>query len=144
MSRISSGPPKAGAPAHPNKFAFRHNPSSRLTLHITSLPISGLLCPSCVAVIEWKKRFRKYKPLTVAKRCTACTEKGSVKEAYHVVCHRCAVEKGKCAKCLDARSLDPAKITNLASTADASDMDAARECADDLYASGSDEADDDQ
>jgi uncharacterized protein DUF2039 len=107
--KVSTGVPKHGAPAHPNKHAFHHNPSSTLTAHILALPISFLLCPTCTEVIEWRKRFRKYKPLTVPKRCTGCGAKGGVKEAYHVVCRACARNDNKCAKCLESRTLDQCK-----------------------------------
>lgn len=98
MTKVSSGKPKKGPPAHQNSYAFHHNKSSKLTRHITSLPIR-FLCPACVAVIEWRKRYRKYKPLTVVKKCTACGEK-KVKDAYHVICGDCVRVTGKCAKCL--------------------------------------------
>lgn len=64
---VSSGKPKSGAPAYANRTAFRHNPSSKLTKKILAMPINGL-CPSCEEQIEWRKRFRKYKPLTVPKK----------------------------------------------------------------------------
>ena len=66
-SKVSSGKPKSGAPAYANRTAFRHNPSSKLTKKILAMPINGL-CPACEEQIEWRKRFRKYKPLTVAKK----------------------------------------------------------------------------
>ena len=51
-------------------------------------------------MIEWRKRYRKYKPLTVVKKCTACGEK-RIKDAYHVICNQCAQKNGgQCAKCL--------------------------------------------
>lgn len=98
MTKVSSGKPKKGPPAHQNSYAFHHNKSSKLTKHITSLPIR-FLCPACVAVIEWRKKYRKYKPLTVVKRCTACGEK-KIKDAYHVICGECVGKMGKCGKCL--------------------------------------------
>lgn len=99
MTKVSSGKPKRGPPKHANTYAFHHNPSSRLTAHILSLPINDL-CPPCVAVIEWRKKYRKYKPLTVMKKCTACGEK-RIKEAYHVICAQCCRKgEGQCAKCL--------------------------------------------
>lgn len=52
-----------------------------------------------MAVIEWRKRYRKYKPLTVVKKCTACGEK-RIKDAYHVICGECVKKTTKCAKCL--------------------------------------------
>lgn len=98
MTKVSSGKPKKGPPAHQNTYAFHHNKSSKLTKHITSLPIR-FLCPACVAVIEWRKKYRKYKPLTVVKKCTACGEK-KIKDAYHVICGDCVRASSKCGKCL--------------------------------------------
>lgn len=98
MTKVSSGKPKKGPPAHANSYAFHHNKSSKLTKHIGSLPIRHL-CPACVAVIEWRKKYRKYKPLTVVKRCTGCGEK-KVKDAYHVICGDCVRKVSKCGKCL--------------------------------------------
>lgn len=101
MTKVSSGKPKKGPPAYANSYAFHHNKSSKLTKHIGSLPIR-FLCPGCVAVIEWRKKYRKYKPLTVVKRCTGCGEK-KVKDAYHVICGECVGKLGKCGKCLVPR-----------------------------------------
>ena len=98
MTKVSSGKPKKGPPAYQNSYAFHHNKSSKLTKHITSLPIR-FLCPACVAVIEWRKKYRKYKPLTVVKKCTACGEK-KIKDAYHVICGDCVRATSKCGKCL--------------------------------------------
>lgn len=50
-------------------------------------------------MIEWRKRYRKYKPLTVVKKCTACGEK-KIKDAYHVICGDCVKKTSKCGKCL--------------------------------------------
>ncbi len=103
MTKVSSGKPKRGPPKYANSYAFHHNPASKLTAHILSLPINDL-CPSCVGVIEWRKRYRKYKPLTVVKKCTACGEK-KIKEAYHVICSQCCRKgTGQCAKCLLPRA----------------------------------------
>ncbi|RQM19561.1 hypothetical protein B5M09_003396 [Aphanomyces astaci] len=54
---------KKGAPKYQNSFAFTHNPKSKKTDHILGLPIHGL-CPHCHAQIVWRKKYRKYKPLT--------------------------------------------------------------------------------
>lgn len=104
---MSSGPPKSGPPAHQNKFAFQHNRASRLTHKILSSPINNL-CPTCTRVIQWRKQFRKYKPLSVPKRCCRCDGK-AVKDAYHVICNGCAGKGNVCAKCLESRELDAGK-----------------------------------
>lgn len=51
------------APKHQNGFAFKHNPKSKKTNYILSLPNEGL-CQRCHDQIEWRKSYRKYKPLT--------------------------------------------------------------------------------
>ncbi|KAJ2846667.1 hypothetical protein IWW36_004239 [Coemansia brasiliensis] len=88
---------KKGAPKYQNKFAYSHNKGSKKTQKILSLPIDGL-CRRCTDQIEWRKQYRKYKPLTVPKKCVGCQLK-KVKKAYHVLCDDCAASKGVCAKC---------------------------------------------
>jgi len=95
---MSLSGPKKGPPKYQNKFAFRHNPKSRKTAKILSLPNEGL-CIKCHDIIEWKKKYRKYKSLTAAKKCTSCEQK-TVSRAYHVICEKCAREQTICAKCL--------------------------------------------
>jgi hypothetical protein len=53
-----SGQPYSRAPAHQNKVAFRHNPKSRKTALIASIPASVGCCRHCVDVIEWKRNYR--------------------------------------------------------------------------------------
>ena len=55
-------PPKGKKPAHQNKVAFHHNKGSKKTARILSLPNQGL-CGRCHEKIEWRKKYRKYKPL---------------------------------------------------------------------------------
>jgi hypothetical protein len=49
-------------------------------------------------LIEWKKQYRKYKPLAQPRKCNICQQK-TVVLAYHVVCDPCAIERKICAKC---------------------------------------------
>ncbi|ELR21715.1 uncharacterized protein ACA1_384380 [Acanthamoeba castellanii str. Neff] len=81
---------RRGNPAKGNipSVAFKHNKNSKKTINILALPNEGL-CPRCHDIIEWKKKYRKYKPLTTPKRCTKCQEK-TVKRAYHTICDGCA------------------------------------------------------
>lgn len=92
---ISTGGPKQGQKFQ-NLTSFRHNKNSRLTKKIEKLPIQNL-CGKCHAQMEWRKRYRKYKPLTIPKRCITCLAK-TVRDAYHVVCDECT--STNCAKCL--------------------------------------------
>lgn len=158
--KVSSGKPKRGPPAHANSYAFHHNPSSKLTAHIMSLPINGL-CPSCQAVIEWRKKYRKYKPLTVVKKCTACGEK-RIKDAYHVICNQCSQKNGnQCAKCLlppaqwkmeseveidsEGRAVGSSSLVSVKESAsvDGSDESGSEEEEEEKYESGSDFSDSD-
>ncbi|KAI8138306.1 hypothetical protein BJV82DRAFT_631803 [Fennellomyces sp. T-0311] len=92
--------------AHKNTTAWKPNKNSKKTREINALPVYGL-CQRCTDVILWRKKYRKYKPLTAVKRCTCCQEK-AIKEAYHVLCNKCAREKKVCAKCLESKEI----ITN--------------------------------
>ncbi|KAL9651703.1 hypothetical protein ABK040_009318 [Willaertia magna] len=87
-------------PRHQNTTAFKHNKGSKKTQQIASTPNVGL-CKRCHDVIEWKKQYRKYKPLTQPRRCNYCNQK-TVTLAYHVICDPCAKQKKVCAKCNQA------------------------------------------
>lgn len=102
MTKVSSGKAKSGPPAHANRFAFTHNRCSKLTKKILAMPIDGV-CDRCRAIIEWRKTYRKYKPLTVPKKCVQC-ERKAVLEAYHIICKSCSTDKKICAKCLESFS----------------------------------------
>ncbi|KAJ2760206.1 hypothetical protein IWQ56_005544 [Coemansia nantahalensis] len=90
---------RKGAQKYQNTFAYKHNPKSKKTQTILALPVDGL-CRRCTDQINWRKQYRKYKPLTVAKKCVSCELK-KVKKAYHVLCDDCAGAKGVCAKCAE-------------------------------------------
>ncbi|KAF8975285.1 hypothetical protein BGZ46_009277 [Entomortierella lignicola] len=108
--KVSSrkGNNKKGAQAHKNAYAFHANKSSKITKKIAAMPVGGL-CEKCVEVIMWRKKFKKYKPLTTMKKCVNCEQK-AIKEAYHVICNKCAGEKNVCAKCLESREIVPTNI----------------------------------
>lgn len=53
---------KKAAPKHKNSFAFKHNPNSKKTKVILAINHAGL-CAHCNEIIEWRKKYRKYKPL---------------------------------------------------------------------------------
>jgi len=80
---------KGRKPAHQNSFAFRHNPKSKLTEKILASPNVGL-CRRCREKIEWRKQYRKYKPLTQPAKCNICQNR-NVMTAYHTICGGCAV-----------------------------------------------------
>ncbi|CAM9621239.1 unnamed protein product, partial [Chrysoparadoxa australica] len=94
-------------PAHQNTFAFRHNPNSKKTKAIAAMPIRGL-CKKCHEKIEWKKKYRKYKPLTKPGVCQECRQK-SVTAAYHVLCKPCAQSLRVCSWCKQRKSIVPSE-----------------------------------
>lgn len=84
---------------HQNRTAFKNNlhDTSKKTKFLNSLEVTGV-CQRCKDVIEWKIKYKKYKPLTVPAKCVACSQK-TIKYAYHIICTKCATEKKVCAKC---------------------------------------------
>jgi hypothetical protein len=103
------------APKYQNKFAFQHNPHSRKTEKIASIPASAGCCYRCIQIIEWKKKYRKYKALTKPRKCTGCSLP-KIKLAYHVLCGECAAKRGGvCPKCLKTREESDKETALLAS-----------------------------
>eukprot|EP01129_Flabellula_baltica_P013695 TRINITY_DN6413_c0_g1_i1.p1 TRINITY_DN6413_c0_g1~~TRINITY_DN6413_c0_g1_i1.p1 ORF type:complete len:229 (+),score=64.21 TRINITY_DN6413_c0_g1_i1:33-719(+) len=86
-----------------NRTAFRHNKNSKKTKKILESPNEGL-CKRCVEIIEWRKKYRKYKPRTTPGKCVECHIK-RVKRAYHVVCEVCAPKLKICAKCRESTEI---------------------------------------
>lgn len=84
---------KGHAPAHQNKFAFSHNPKSKLTEKILTSP-NIHVCQRCYDKIEWRKQYRKYKPRTQPGTCNGC-QKRNVRSAYHTICTNCTTESAK-------------------------------------------------
>ncbi|KAK3096532.1 hypothetical protein FSP39_001090 [Pinctada imbricata] len=90
---------KQGPPKHQNKFAFKfdlHDATPKTKL-IKTVELNGL-CQRCKEVIDWKIKYKKYKPLTVPKKCTKCSLK-AIKQAYYTMCVPCATANHVCAKC---------------------------------------------
>jgi hypothetical protein len=96
-----AGPAKA--PRHQNTFAFRHNANSVKSIRIAALPNTNC-CIRCTEIIEWRKKYRKYKPIKDLRKCYSCNQK-AVKFAYHVLCCSCCKQQSKCAKCTQLLSV---------------------------------------
>ncbi len=98
--------------------AIAYNPArhgqSRQVKQAASVSLGGL-CGRCTEKIAWRKKYDKYKPLTVPKKwwesfilnstlsryiCSTLCEQKTVKQAYHQLCQPCAEMKGVCAKCV--------------------------------------------
>lgn len=92
-------------PAYQNTFAFKHNKGSKKTAHILGIAHRGL-CQRCHEQIEWRKKYRKYKPLKQPRKCNGCDSR-AIKRAYHTLCDSCAGARGVCAKCGRQPQRDP-------------------------------------
>jgi len=79
--------------------------SSDKTKALNALDIRGC-CPRCKEVIQWKIKYKKYKPLTVYKKCVSCAQK-NVKRAYYIYCDECIKRLKKCGKCGQADDHEP-------------------------------------
>lgn len=93
------GAPKKKAPKHQNNYTFQHNKNSKKTKKILEIPNNGL-CKRCYEKIEWKKKYRKYKPIKQPRKCNVCEQK-KVTRAYHSICDDCGSELGVCLKCMN-------------------------------------------
>lgn len=85
------------APKHQNSFAFKHNKNSKKTRKIAGIHHNSL-CKRCQEQIQWRKKFRKYKPRKAPGKCRGCELK-KITLAYHVLCNTCAEAKKVCPKC---------------------------------------------
>lgn len=100
-----------------NRTAFRndlHDKTPKMKF-INSIQVSEV-CQHCKAQIEWKIKYKKYKPLTQPKTCIKCAQR-TIKKAYHILCSSCAKEARCCAKCQKPASekvvIEPAPPSNL-------------------------------
>jgi hypothetical protein len=91
---------KGHAPAHQNKFAFYHNPKSKKTAQIMESKISNV-CLKCREKLEWRKKYRKYKPLTQPSICNICHNR-NITAAYHTICYSCSRQSEKARSILHA------------------------------------------
>lgn len=82
-----------------NSHAFKNNlhDTSHTTKQINSIQVCNV-CERCKKIIEWKIKYKKYKPLKSPASCTKCNQK-TVKRAYHTICGPCAKSANVCPKC---------------------------------------------
>lgn len=90
---------------HQNRNKFKNNlyDTSHKTKFINQIHVSEV-CERCKEIIEWKIKYKKYKPLTQPKKCIKCEQK-SVKKAYHVICSECGKKLGVCTKCCEVKEV---------------------------------------
>ncbi|XP_055843829.1 uncharacterized protein C9orf85 homolog [Episyrphus balteatus] len=99
---------------HKNRHVFKNDlhdktPQQKM---LNSLHISEV-CQRCKHQIEWKIKYKKYKPLTQPKTCVKCQQR-NIRKAYHVLCRDCAKAEKVCAKCLKTAEeveIEPAQPT---------------------------------
>lgn len=60
---LRRGDRKKKAPKYKNSFAFKHNKNSRYTKKIANIDTKSGTCRKCRDIIEWRKKYRKYKPV---------------------------------------------------------------------------------
>ncbi|KAJ8913531.1 hypothetical protein NQ315_017082 [Exocentrus adspersus] len=90
---------------HKNKTVFKNSlhDTSQRTKVINTIQVSDV-CVRCKEIIEWKIKYKKYKPLTQPKTCVKCGQK-SVKQAYHVMCGACGKSLKVCTKCCQSKEV---------------------------------------
>jgi superfamily II helicase len=96
---LRKGDTKKKGQKYQNTHAYKHNKNSKLTFKIAEISIQGL-CQRCTGILEWRKKYRKYKILTVPKKCVMCGLK-NIYESYHTLCQNCSKKEKICAKCHD-------------------------------------------
>jgi len=99
MSSQRGNPQKTKPPKHANRTAFKNDlhDTNKRTKAIRELQITGC-CDKCTKVIEWKIKYKKYKPLTMPRKCVKCQGK-TVLNAYYIICAPCGKLKHICGKC---------------------------------------------
>ncbi|XP_017106484.1 uncharacterized protein C9orf85 homolog [Drosophila bipectinata] len=100
MSSQRGNVSRTRAQKHKNRHVFKNDLHDKTPqqMRLNAMHVSTV-CQRCKDQIEWKIKYKKYKPLTQAKTCAHCKQR-TVKKAYHVICRDCAIKAKACAKCL--------------------------------------------
>ncbi|XP_067008951.1 uncharacterized protein C9orf85 homolog [Anabrus simplex] len=99
MSTQRGNTSRQRAQKYKNVTAFKndlHDKTPKMNL-INSIEVVNV-CRKCANILEWKIKYKKYKPLKVPRKCTKCEQK-CVKSAYHIMCLPCSKMIGVCPKC---------------------------------------------
>lgn len=123
MESISAKKKAKRKQAHQNTFAFKHNPSSKLTKKIEAIPVANF-CRRCTDKILWKKKYRKYKIQKHLSRCTLCQEK-NISTSYNIICEPCGTSKNICRICKLALSPENISLVPGANVSDTNTTDTA-------------------
>ncbi|KAF6776984.1 hypothetical protein AHF37_03287 [Paragonimus kellicotti] len=99
MSTQKGNDHRTRPPKYKNTVAFKNtmHDTSKRTQDINHLTLDGL-CSRCTGIIEWKAKYKKYRPLTQPSVCIKCHQK-TVKRAYYTVCASCTSQLKVCGKC---------------------------------------------
>lgn len=99
MSSQKGNAVRSRSQKYQNRHAFKNNlhDTSQKTKFINSIDVANV-CERCKNIIEWKIKYKKYKPLKAPTKCIKCEQK-VVKRAYHMTCGPCAKEQEVCPKC---------------------------------------------
>lgn len=105
MSTQRGNSARSRAQKHKNRTSFKNDlhDTSHQTKLINNIKVSDV-CIRCKVIIEWKIKYKKYKPLTQPKKCVKCEQK-TVKHAYHVMCLDCGRKLQVCTKCCKSKEL---------------------------------------
>ncbi|KAI4493733.1 hypothetical protein M0804_001909 [Polistes exclamans] len=92
-----------------NQTVFKNDlhDKSHKTKFINNIEVANV-CERCKKIIEWKIKYKKYKPLKAPAKCTKCEEK-TVRHAYHTMCLPCSKDHKVCPKCCEKREIIEAK-----------------------------------
>ncbi|KAF0290728.1 uncharacterized protein FJT64_011114 [Amphibalanus amphitrite] len=82
--------------------------TSRRTKLLNNMEVHGV-CQRCKDIIDWKIKYKKYKPLTAPKTCTKCHQK-TITQAYRTICRNCASSLQVCEKCGESKTVIPKTI----------------------------------
>ena len=67
------------------------------------------VCQRCKEIIDWKIKYKKYKPLTAPKTCNKCHQK-AITQAYRTICRNCASTLKVCEKCGESKTVIPKTV----------------------------------
>ncbi|CAK9811193.1 Uncharacterized protein C9orf85 homolog [Anthophora plagiata] len=99
MSTQKGNSNRSRSQKYQNQTVFKNDlhDTSNKTKIINSIEVANV-CERCKKVIEWKIKYKKYKPLKAPSKCIKCEQK-TVKHAYHKICLPCAKQHEICPKC---------------------------------------------
>ena len=110
MSSQKGNSKRTRAQKHKNVAVFNNSmhDTSRRTKQLNSMEVHGV-CQRCKDIIDWKIKYKKYKPLTAPKTCNKCHQK-AITQAYRTICRNCASTLKVCEKCGESKTVIPKTV----------------------------------